>query len=201
VPLRWYLISLLAPPLTFLIAVTILYGLAPLQALGQNWLQLFTAFLPALAIMILLNNVAEEIGWTGFVFARLQDRHGPLRAALLTTVFFWLFHVPSFYVETRSWAATALVLGIFLLPHLGSRFITGWLYNGAGSSVLIAGLFHAMHNAIVNSTGLVAVVGLPQFDVLVIMAALVVLAGAIIAIATRGRLGLKRSSTANAHAG
>ena len=143
--------------------------------------------------MILLNNVAEEVGWTGFVFARLQDRHGPLRAALLTTVFFWLFHVPSFYVETRSWVATAAVLGFLLLPHLGSRFITGWLYNGAGASVLIAGLFHSMHNAIVNTTGLVAVVGLPQFDVLVIMAGLVVLAGAIIAIATRGRLGFKRA--------
>jgi uncharacterized protein len=135
--------------------------------------------------------VAEEIGWTGFVFARFQDRHGPLRAALLTTVFFWLFHVPSFYVETRSWATTAL-LGIFLLPYLGSRLITGWLYNGAGASVLIAGLFHSMHNAIVNSTGLVAVIALPQFDVLLITAAIVVLAAAIIAVATRGRLGVKR---------
>jgi membrane protease YdiL (CAAX protease family) len=144
--------------------------------------------------LILLNNVAEEIGWTGFVFARFQDRHGPLRAALLTTVFFWLFHVPSFYVETRSWATTALALGIFLLPHLGSRVITGWLYNSAGSSVLIAGLFHSMRNAIVNSTGLVAVVSLPQFEVLVIMAGIVVLAAAVIAVATRGRLGLKRSS-------
>jgi membrane protease YdiL (CAAX protease family) len=152
-------------------------------ALAQNWLLLFTAFLPALAIMILLNNVAEEIGWTGFVFARFQDRHGPLRAALVTTVFFWLFHVPSFYVETRSWATTALALGIFLLPHLGSRVITGWLYNSAGSSVLIAGLFHAVHNAIVNPTGLVAVVALPQFEVLLIMAGIVVLAGAIITVA------------------
>jgi membrane protease YdiL (CAAX protease family) len=192
VPLRWYLISLLAPLLIFLIAVTILYGFAPLRALGQNWLLLCTAFLPSLAIMILLNNVAEEIGWTGFVFARFQDRHGPLRAALLTTPFFWLFHIPSFYVETRSWATTALVLGIFLLPHLGSRLITGWLYNGAGSSVLIAGLFHSMHNATVNPTGLVAVVSLPQFDVLVIMAGIVVLAAALIAVATRGNLGLKR---------
>ena len=130
-----------------LIAVTILYGLAPLRALAQNWLLLFTVFLPALAIMIVLNNVAEEIGWTVFVFARFQDRHGPLRAAVLTTVFFWLIHVTSFYVETRSWATTALVLGIFLLPQLGSRLITGWLYNGASFSVLIAGLFHSMHNA------------------------------------------------------
>ena len=170
VPLRWYAISLLAPLLILLIAITILYGLAPLRALAQNWLLLFTAFLPALAIMIVLNNLAEEIGWTGFVFAQLQDRHNPLRAALLTGMFFWLFHVPSFFVETRSWATTALVLGIFLLPHLGSRFITGWLYNSAGCSVLIAGLFHSMHNAIVNLTGLVAVVALPQFEVLVIMA-------------------------------
>jgi uncharacterized protein len=198
VPLRWYLTSLVAPLLILLIAVTILYGFAPLRALAQNWLLLFTAFLPALATMILLNNVAEEIGWTGFVFARFQDRHGPLRAALVTTVFFWLFHVPSFYVETRSWATTALVLGIFLLPHLGSRLITGWLYNGAGSSVLIAGLFHSVHNAIVNFTGLVAVVALPQFEVLVIMAGIVVLAAAIITVATRGRLGLNRSSEPSA---
>jgi hypothetical protein len=67
-------------------------------------------------------------------------------------VFFWLYHLPSFYVETRSWLATAAVLGIFLLPHLGSRLIVGWLYNSAGASVLIAGFFHAMHNAIVSST-------------------------------------------------
>ena len=65
-------------------------------------------------------------------------------------MFFWLFHVPSFYVETRSWATTGLVLGFLLLPHLASRFIVGWLYNGASSSILIAGLFHAMYNAIVN---------------------------------------------------
>jgi hypothetical protein len=31
--------------------------------------------------------------------------------------------------------------------------------------MLIAGLFHAMHNAIVNSTGLMVVVGVPQSDV------------------------------------
>jgi hypothetical protein len=107
-------------------------------------------------------------------------------------VFFWLFHVPSFYVETRSWATTALVLDIFLLPHLGSRLITGWLYNNAGSSVLIAGLFHSMHNAIANSTGLVAVLALPQFEVLVILGGIVVLAGVTIAVVARGRLGLQR---------
>jgi hypothetical protein len=46
----------------------------------------------------------------------------------------------------------------------------------------------------VNPTGLVPVVALPQFEVLLIKAGIVVLAAAIIAVATRGRLGLNRSS-------
>ena len=198
VPLRWYLISLLAPLLIFLIAVTILDGFAPLRALAQNWLLLFTAFLPALAIMILLNNLTEEIGRPDSSSPDSKIATVRSARARATTVFFWLFHVPSFYVETRSWASTAVVLGILLLPHLGSRFIVGWLYNGAGASVLIAGLFHSMHNAIVNSTGLVAVVALPPFEVLVIMAGIVVLAAAIIVVATRGGLGLNRSSRPSA---
>jgi hypothetical protein len=37
VPLRWYLNSLLAPQLILLSAVTILYGVAPLRALAENW--------------------------------------------------------------------------------------------------------------------------------------------------------------------
>jgi hypothetical protein len=41
VPLRWYLIRLLAPLLILLIAITILYGLGPLRALAQNWVMLF----------------------------------------------------------------------------------------------------------------------------------------------------------------
>jgi len=150
--------------------------------------------------MIVFNSVAEEIGWTGFTFARLQDRHGPLRAALLTTVFVWLYHAPSFYVETRSWVATAIILGFLLLTHLASRFIVGWLYNGSGSSVFIAGLFHAMHNAMVNPTGLgIAVYGVPQTDILVIIPGLAIVAGGIIAAATRGRLGLRRPSGSGPH--
>ena len=43
-----------------------------------------------------------------------------------------------------------------------------------------------------NTTGLVAVVALPQFEGLAIMSGIVVLAAAIVAVATRGRLGLKR---------
>ena len=45
VSLRWYLISLLAPLLIFLIAITFVYGLAPLRVVAQNWLLLFVKLL------------------------------------------------------------------------------------------------------------------------------------------------------------
>lgn len=195
VPLRWYAIALLAPPVALVASVAALYGPVPLRSLAQHWPLLLTSFLPALVAMVVFNSLAEEAGWTGFLFARLQDRQGPMRAALVTTAFFWLFHVPGFLLETGSWALTAEVMGLLLLPHLASRLIVGWLYNASGSSVLIAGLFHAMHNVMVNPTGLgVAVLGLPQLDVLAIVSVLVIITGVIVTVATRARLGLPSSA-------
>jgi membrane protease YdiL (CAAX protease family) len=192
VPLRWYAIALLGMPTATLLVATALYGLTPLRALAQNWPLLFTSFLPTLLVMIIFYNVAEEAGWTGFVFARLQDRHGPLRAALATTVFFWLFHLPTFVVETDSWVSAWVLMGLLLLPHLASRFIVGWLYNASGASVLIAGLFHATFNSTINPTGFaLGVLKLPSDEAFTVLNAMVVLAGVIVVAATRGRLGLR----------
>ena len=190
VRLRWYAIALLGMPAVTLVSATALYGLAPLRALTENWPLLLTSFLPTLAVMIVLYNVAEEFGFTGFLFARLQDRHGPLRAALVTTLFFWLFHLPTFVIDTGSWGLAAVVMGFLLLPHLASRLIVGWLYNATGASVLIAGLFHATFNSTVNPTGFaIAVLDLPEGEAFVVLMAIVVLAGVVVGVATRGRLG------------
>ena len=194
VRLRWYAVALLGMPVVTLVGAAGLYGLAPLHALAENWPLLLTSFLPTLALMIVLYNVTEEFGFTGFLFARLQDRHGPIRAALLTTVFFWLFHLPTFVVDTGSWAIAGVVMGVILLPHLASRLIVGWLYNAAGASVLIAGLFHATFNSTVNPTGFaIAVLDLPPDEAFVILMAIVVLAGVVVVLATRRRLGLAPS--------
>jgi uncharacterized protein len=195
VPLRWYAIAMVAPPAILLATVTALHGPSPALALISNWQLLVSSFLPTLLLMIVLYNLTEEVGFTGFLFARLQDRHGPMRAALVTAVCFWLFHWPTFILDTGSLALASLVMGFLLLPHLASRLIVGWLYNASGASALIVGLFHAMHNAMVNPTGLgVAVLDLPQEEVLLILAGLVVLTGVIVAVATRGRLGASPAS-------
>jgi hypothetical protein len=118
-----------------------------------------------------------------------------MRAVLLTTVCFWAFHLPTFVIETGSWPLAALVMGIVVLPHLGSRLIVGWLYNASGSSALIAGLFHATFNSTVNPGGFaINVLDIPSEEAFVILMAIVVLVGAVIAVATRGRLGLPCSA-------
>ena len=49
--------------------------------------------------------------------------------------------------------------------------------------MLIAGPFHSMRNAMVNPTGLGVTVWRPQTDILVIISALAILSGVILAIA------------------
>ena len=200
VPRRWYAIALLGPPLALLVVAPALYGTAPLHALAENWPSAFTSFLPLLVVMVAFDNVAEEIGWTGFLFARLQERHRPLAAALLAFVPFWCWHVQVFARETGAWLTGLLVAGAFALPHLASRVMTGWLYNGSGASVLIAGMFHATFNATVNPSGFgAAVLGLPPVELPYVVGGLVVLAGVAVAVATRGRLG-RRSTASDAAA-
>ena len=102
---------------------------------------------------VVFSNFAEEIGFAGFLFPRLQQRYGPLRASVVITVPFALWHVPGWLVETGSLAMALVLVGLFALPHLASRVIVGWLYNGTGRSVLLVGLFHAAHNATVGAFG------------------------------------------------
>ena len=195
VPLRWYAVALLGLPLVQLVLAPALYGSPPLRTLAENWPRVVTAYLPLLAFMVLLNNVAEEAGWTGFLFARLQDRRGALRAAFLTSVPFVAWHLVSFVHDTGSVIAGLAVMGYFLLPLVASRVVVAWLYNASGASVLIPGLFHATFNATGNPHGLGdAVLGLPSGEVQFVLGAVVIIVAVAVALATRGRLGRPRTS-------
>jgi CAAX protease family protein len=59
-------------------------------------------------LQLALFQLAEEVGWMGFLQARLQDRHGPLKASLLVTVPFALWHLPDLFAQLG--LATALIL-------------------------------------------------------------------------------------------
>ena len=189
VGVRWYL-ALLGTPIAVLLGATALFGSAPLNALADRWQLLLTVVLPVLLLQLALFNLAEEIGWTGFLQARLQDRHGPLKASLIVTAPFALFHLPDLFVQFG--LASALVfLPILAVMHLFARVVIMWLYNTTGRSVLLVGLFHATFNA--TLVGGEEFIPGPAGTSLVIATGVIVLAAVALVVATRGRLAYEKS--------
>jgi uncharacterized protein len=181
----WYLVALAAMPVAMLLGATALFGSAPVQALGDRWERLFTLVLPQLVLLIALFSVAEEIGFTGFLQDRWQDRYGPLKASVMVMIPWTLFHVPVNFVSTGLTAALA-VLPILAVMHLGARVFLTWLYNSTGRSVLLVGLFHACFDASV--TGIRQFISGPDATAALLGSAIVVVAAVVVVVVTKGRL-------------
>ncbi len=194
VPLRWYVASLFAMPVAFLLVAIVAIGHGPLDLLGDHWVRIFTNVLPYLALQILLFNVAEEIGWMGFFHARVQERYTALKACAVVAFPFALFHLPDIFVDA-GWSVAnigpvlaSLVLLTFVLFFL--RVLLVWLYNNTGGSVLIVGIFHASGDTAINR---MSVDFLPNPNIgFMLVNGIIIVAAVVIIVCTRGRLGYDR---------
>ena len=72
VGVRWYLVAVLGLPVVVLAGTLALFGTAALEALADDWRLLFTRVLPVLLLQLALFQLAEEVGWMGFLQARPQ---------------------------------------------------------------------------------------------------------------------------------
>jgi membrane protease YdiL (CAAX protease family) len=191
VGVRWYLLAVLGLPVVALVGAIALYGAATLAALTDDWHLLFTSVLPVLLLQLALFQWAEEVGWMGFLQARLQDRHGPLKASLLVTVPFALWHLPDLFAQAG--LATALIfLPVLAAAHLCARVVLGWLYNATGASVLLVAVFHASFDATVNGAGLGQLIPGPNGTALVLATGAMILAAVGLVVATKGQLAYKK---------
>jgi uncharacterized protein len=149
VPLRWYALALVGVPVATIALTVALFG-APGVTAGTLAAALGYGLVLQLLVSFLLNNWWEEVAWTGFVQARLQERHGPVRAAVIVGPLFALQHV-SLAV------GNGLVLGVvfmaaFALVAIPFRALQGWVYNASGS-LFAVGLVHAAGNAVASGSG------------------------------------------------
>jgi uncharacterized protein len=199
VGVRWYLVALLGVPVAVMLCASVIFGLAPLNALVDKWQMLFTVVLPQLLLLIVFYNVAEEVGWTGFLQARLQDRHGPLKASLIVTAPFALFHLPSWMVEfdlgLTQLHLALLLTGVFGISQLFGRVVIMWLYNNTNYSVLLVGMFHSSFNVTTSEFGN-AFIPVPAGSTFLIAAPVLAVAAVLIVVVTRGRLSYKPDRTA-----
>jgi uncharacterized protein len=149
--------------------------------------------LPQLLLSIVFFNLAEEIGFMGFLQASLQDSHGPLKASLIVTVPFALWHLPSLMVDSGLGLAQLHIalgfLGILAILQMFARIVMMWLYNATGYSVLLVGLFHSSFNATTAQNGFAGEF-IPESAStgLLIPSAVVAVAAVLIVVLTKGRL-------------
>jgi membrane protease YdiL (CAAX protease family) len=188
---RWYLIALPVIPIASVLSASLIYGVTTLSTLVDRWQVLFTLILPSLVIRVVFLNTLEEIGWLGFLQARLQDEYGPWKACLLVEIPFALWHLPGLLGDTGGQISLALMLGsVFAVFQLCGRFVNMWLYNSNNRSVLLAALFHANFNTTINvyADNLIPVPAEPWFF---IVSSVLAAAAILIVIFTRGRLSYK----------
>ena len=114
---QWYLFALLGVPIGVVVCASAIFGLAPLHQFQDKWPLLFTVVVPQLLLFIVFSNGPEEIGWMGFLQARLQERHGPLKASVIVTLPFALYHLPGLMVD-EGLSLAQLPLALALLAAL-----------------------------------------------------------------------------------
>jgi membrane protease YdiL (CAAX protease family) len=188
---RWYLIALLVIPIAAVLSASLIYGIGILQVLVNKWQYLFTLILPNLLIRVVFLNTLEEIGWLGFLQARLQDEYGPWKACLLVEIPFALWHLPGLMGDTGGQISLALMLGgVFAVFQLCGRFVNMWLYNNCNRSVLLPALFHATFNTTINLYA-GQVLPVPAQAWFFIVSSVLAAAAILIVIFTRGRLAYK----------
>lgn len=143
-----------------------------------------TAFLPGLAWNFLSTNWWEEAVWMGVIQASLQDRYGPMRALLITTPLFTLEHLTVAFDDRQIGGGLPTLAALAVVIFFWRAF-AAWLYNRTGSLALV-GLTHAATNAtgyfMLERLGVTGSGGLSM-----------VLAGLVVLVATRGRLGHRRA--------
>jgi membrane protease YdiL (CAAX protease family) len=191
----WYALAVVGVPL-LAVAITVAVLGPPTAGAGDVAGLLLPGLLLPLALTFLPNNWWEEVAWMGFVQARLQERRGPVVAAVLTGVMFALQHIS---LVVRGDLVSAIVLmTLTLVLVIPFRFLTAWVYNRTGSLFLV-GLLHGMGNAVATGSGFHPglLAHLYPDQTLAVLAHLVafLLLGVGVLAATRGRLGRRTMPT------
>ena len=196
---RWYAFVLFAPVLTSLAAVgahVLLGGNAPqFPMLRENQHLILLAF-----VFYLLpwqsSAFLEEVGLRGYAQEQVQNTWGPLGGTLVLGVFFGAWLLPEFLRPGSNQAAMGGLAFYpwFILTEIGWSLLMAWVYNRTNKSALIAGyLFHTAFNVwpSVLLTNAIPGEALPAFDtrLLIVNAVVVALAGTVVALVTKGRLG------------
>ncbi len=98
VPVRWYLVALfIVPVVATLISLAIYGSTAPSPAGG--WPRALAEVAMVFLLQLVLFQLAEEIGFTGFLQHHWQDRYHPMKLTLYVALLWAVWHLPDHFAE------------------------------------------------------------------------------------------------------
>jgi CAAX protease family protein len=192
VPVRWYLIALLSVPVGATLISLVIYGPQALATPSGGWPRALAEVAAVFVLQLVLFQLAEEIGFTGFLQHHWQDRYHPMKLTLYVALLWAVWHIPDHFAE-EGWGVEALIsapviFAIEVVSLFFARALFVWFYNRTGSSVLLVAVFHASFDAAISQLSRDVVPGSNTAGFLIFTGVIVVFATAVI-IATKGQLG------------
>ena len=192
VPVRWYLIALLSVPVGATLIALAIYGPRALAAPSSGWPRALAEVAAVFVLQLMLFQLAEEIGFTGFLQHHWRDRYSPLKLTLYVALLWAVWHMPDHFA-VEGWGAEQLIAApvVFAIEAVSlffARALFVWFYNSTGFSVLLVAIFHASFDAAINqlSSDVVPASNTVRF---LIFSGVIVFSGTAVIIATRGQLG------------
>jgi uncharacterized protein len=192
VSVRWYLIALLTVPVGATLISLAIYGPGALAVPPGGWPRALAEVAAVFVLQLVLFQLAEEIGFTGFLQHHWQDRYNPLKLTFYVALLWAVWHVPDHFAE-EGWGMEAListpvVFAIGFVSLFFARALFVWFYNRTGYSVLLVAIFHASFDAAISQLSYDVVPGSNTARFLIFSGVIVVFATAVI-MATKGQLG------------
>jgi len=144
------------------------------------------------ATAALIAGLGEEPGWRGFALPRLETRYAPLLTTALLGFVWAMWHLPLVFVDPRfahGFTSAGSEILLALLTMLTIFFYT-WVYNHT-QSVLLCTLLHGSFNAAIGllPASLEVLQRGTYVALLVVQGVSLLVAVAVLAAATGGRLG------------
>jgi uncharacterized protein len=192
VPLRWYLIALLTVPVGATLISLVIYGTDAVATPSGGWPRALAEVAAAFLLQLVLFQLPEEIGFTGFLQHHWQDRYHPMKLTAYVALLWALWHVPDHFAE-EGWGveqliAAPVVFAIEFVSLFFARALFVWFYNRTGYSVLLVAIFHASFDAAINQLSDDVIPGSNTARFLIFSGVIIAAAVAVI-LATRGQLG------------
>jgi uncharacterized protein len=192
VPVRWYLIALLSVPVGATLISLVIYGPQALATPSGGWPRALAEVAAYFLLQLVLFQLGEEIGFTGFLQHHWQDRYHPMKLTLYVALLWAVWHIPDHFAE-EGWGLEQLISApvVFAIEFVSlffARALFMWFYNRTGFSVLLVAILHASFDAAISQLSRDVVPASNTVRFLIFSGVIVLFAIAVI-IATKGRLG------------